>query len=179
MAPTNHSSAHTRKQDVTQVTLRREQSDGEALLFQIYASTREEELNLAGWDLPTRRAFVEMQFKAMRQGYGSTFPQAEFSIILRNGIPAGRLVVNRDDDEIRVVDIALLPAFRNQGIGSILLKGICAEAFRSHQPVRITVLKNHRSIRLYQRLGFVRVQDSGAYDLMEWRPETAGSAANP
>lgn len=152
------------------VTLRSEQLGDEAFLRQVYASTREEELSLTGWDATTRAAFLDMQFRAMRQGYRSMVPQAEFSVVLLDGKPAGRLVVNRTGDEIRVVDIALLPAYRNRGVGTRLLKGLLAEATERKQPVRLHVVAMSRAVRLYERLGFSALDTQGFHQSMEWRP---------
>lgn len=133
----------------------------------MYASTREEELALTNWDAAARRAFVDQQFAAMRQGYRSMFPDGEFSIIELNHQPIGRMVIHRAAAELRVVDLALLPAHRNQGIGTRLMRLICAQADR---PVRLSVLKFNRAFGWYQRLGFSQVGAAGIYAELEWRP---------
>lgn len=159
------------KENAPPVSLRPEQPGDEDFLFAVYASTREEELALTNWDEPMRRSFLNHQFNAMRQGYRSMFPAGEFWIIELDGQPAGRLVVNRAAAEIRVVDLALLPAHRNRGIGTLLMRRICAGA---DKPVRLTVLKFNRAFHWYARLGFAKIGEQGVYDELEWRP-----AANP
>jgi GNAT superfamily N-acetyltransferase len=149
------------------VSLRPEQPDDERFLYEVYASTREEEMALTNWDEPMRRAFLNHQFKAMRQGYRDMFPDGQFSIIELAGKPAGRMVINRTADEIRVVDLALLPAHRNQDIGTRLMQQVCATA---DKPVRLSVLKQNRAQVWYERLGFTKSADQGLYDEMEWRP---------
>ena len=152
------------------VLLRPEQPEDEALLFEIYASTRGVELALTNWEEPMRRAFLNQQFKAMRQGYRGMFPSGEYSIIEINGKLAGRLVIHRSETEIRVVDLALLPAHRNRGIGTFLMRRVCADASIAGNPVRLCVLKNGRAIRWYERLGFAKTGEMGVYDELEWRP---------
>ena len=149
------------------VLLRAERPGDEDFLYEVYASTREEELALTNWDEQVRRAFLNQQFNAMRNGYRSMFPQGEFMIIEVDGKPAGRMVMDRSTAEIRVVDLALLPAHRNQGIGTFLMRQICAQADR---PVRLSVLKFNRAFRWYERLGFVKTGEQGVYDELEWRP---------
>ena len=149
------------------VSLRSEQSGDEALLFAVFASTREEELVPTNWPEPVRRSFLNQQFNAMRQGYQSMFPSGEFLIIELNGKPIGRMVLNRDNAEIRVVDLALLPAQRNMKIGTFLMRQICADA---KKPVRLSVLKNNRALHWYVRLGFVVTGERGFYEELEWRP---------
>ena len=152
------------------IRLRPERPEDEPFLFAVYASTREEELNLTGWDAATRAAFLDLQFKAMRQGYRSMFPQGEFTIILLAGQPVGRQVVNCTGTEIRLVDVALLPAYRGRGIGTILLRQLLGAAARLNKPLRLRVLKTSRPARLYERVGFCRVGEEGLYDRMEWKP---------
>jgi ribosomal protein S18 acetylase RimI-like enzyme len=103
----------------------------------------------------------------MRHGYRSMFPTGEFLIIELAGKPAGRIVISRGENEIRVVDVALLPEWRNHGIGTFLMRQICAGA---EKPVRLCVLKNNRARRWYQRLGFTQTGEQGFYDEFEWRP---------
>jgi hypothetical protein len=88
------------------ITLRPERDGDELFLAEVYASTRQDELNLTNWDAVTRRAFLDMQFRAMLKGYRASYPQAQFSIILLDATPVGRIVVDRLAGEIRVVDVA-------------------------------------------------------------------------
>ncbi len=154
------------------IFLRPEQPKDEPFLYQVYASTRDEELALTHWDEQTRRTFLDLQFAAMRRGYATMYPAGEFLIITHNDQPVGRLVLNRSTDEIRVVDLALLPAHRNAGIGTCLMQRLCEEAGQSHKAVRLSVLRNSRAFRWYERLGFVKTAESGIYDQMEWRAPT-------
>jgi len=85
------------------VVLRPEHPDDEAFLYAVYASTREEELALTNWNDQMRRAFLDHQFNAMRQGYRSMFPDGEFLIIELGGQPAGRMVLHRSAAGVRVV----------------------------------------------------------------------------
>jgi ribosomal protein S18 acetylase RimI-like enzyme len=150
-------------------SLRPEQVGDEAFLFEVYASTRAEELALTSWDQATRQTFLAMQFRAMRQGYRALFPSAEFGIIESAGRRSGLLVINRDAAEIRVVDIALAPEQRNRGIGTLLMRQMCAEAAEKGTAVRLNVLKNNPAARWYARLGFRKVGETGVYDELEWR----------
>src|SRR5882672_2242557 len=95
-------------------------SDDLPFLYQVYASTRTEELAPLGWSQPQLDAFLTMQFNAQHRYYQEQFPAAQYEVILRHGEPIGRLYVNRTADEINIIDIALLPAHRKAGIGSAL-----------------------------------------------------------
>jgi len=143
------------------ITLRPEAPGDEPFLFEVYAGTREAELRLTGWDAATRQTFLDMQFKAMRQGYRHMFPHAQFSIISAGGLPVGRIVLDRQGDLIHVVDIALLSAFWGRGIGSAVMRGVLDEAGRAGKKVRLRARREPRTLRFYQRLGFVVVAEAG------------------
>ena len=150
------------------ITVRPEQPQDEAFLFEVYASTRQEEMDALGWPLEMRHTFLTMQFRAS-QGYRTMFPDAEFLIVLVDGEPAGRFIVNRSREELRVVDIALLPRHRGKGIGTAVLQRVFGEAAATKKPLRLNVLKGNRATRLYQRLGFFKTGEGGLHEEMEWR----------
>lgn len=151
------------------VTLRPVSCGDEAFLYALYASTREEELAPLDWDDARKEAFLRMQFTAQQRFYHEQFAAADFQIVVKDDRPIGRLYVARRDDEIRIIDVALMPEHRGGGIGGALLTGLLEEAERSQKPVRIHVERFNRALRLYDRLGFTRIGDNGVYYLMEWR----------
>ena len=157
------------------LSCRPESPDDEVFLHQVYASTRQEELDLTNWSQEVRKAFVDSQFQAMRRGYASQFPDGEFSIIMLGGQRVGRMVVDRGENVIHLVDIALLPEYRGQGIGSFYLSELAAEAARAQKVLRLHVFKGSRPWRLYERLGFVKIDETGPYEHLEWRPGAADS----
>ncbi len=142
-------------------------------LGDLYASTRAQELaQLTTWDETTKRQFLQMQFDAQHQYYLEQFPAAKYSIILLSGKSIGRLYVDRRDDEIRLIDIALMPDHRGSGLGTGILEALIKQAQQGGLPLRIHVEKNNPARRLYQRLGFVCTEDKGLYDLMTREPQS-------
>jgi ribosomal protein S18 acetylase RimI-like enzyme len=139
-------------------------------LFRVYASTREEELALTGWSEEQRSAFLTMQFDAQHRYYREHFPAARFDVIEVAGEAAGRLYVDRCNDEIRVIDIALLPEYRRVGIGGGLLRELQAEAASESKPIIIHVEPHNPAMRLYARLEFQPIADRGVYREMIWIP---------
>ena len=103
------------------------------LLLAVYASTRAEELAVVPWTAAERDAFVRMQFDAQDRCWREQRPDAGFDVILVDGRPAGRLYVDRRVDEIRIVDIALLPDHRAMGVGTLLIRRILDEGRRAGQ----------------------------------------------
>ncbi|HEX8494095.1 MAG TPA: GNAT family N-acetyltransferase [Pyrinomonadaceae bacterium] len=153
------------------VTLRNFTTEDEAFLYRLYASTREEELSALGWDAAQQDLFLKMQFNIQHRAYTANFPQADSYIIIADGEQAGRLMLNRTDEEIFMIDLALLPEYRGAGIGSTLFKELLAEGAESGKPVILHVLKeNVNAIRLYERLGFSMCADVGMYFRMECVP---------
>ncbi len=155
--------------DASLITLRPEEAQDEPFLFELYASTRQEELDSWGWPPKMRRAFLDLQFKAS-QAQRRACPGAEFQLVLLAGAQAGRIILQRTADALRLVDIALLPRYRNAGLGTALMRRIVAEAAAGNQPLRLQVLKGNRAARLYQRLGFARTSETELHVEMEWRP---------
>jgi GNAT superfamily N-acetyltransferase len=155
---------------VTEVALRPETAEDEGLSRAIYASTREEEMARVPWSDEQKAAFVSMQFEAQRSYYREVYPDADFSVVVVDGADAGRLYVDRSSEEIRVVDIAVLPAFRGRGIGGTLLAAVLDEARETGRTVVIHVELMNRARTLYDRLGFVPVEEAGVYLRMEWTP---------
>jgi len=90
-----------------------------------------------------------------------------------DGAPAGRMLVAGGPEEIRLVDLALLPEHRNGGIGTALLRRLLAEGAARTVPVRLHVERSNPARRLYERLGFVPVADDGVHLLMAWNPAGA------
>lgn len=145
----------------------------EPFLFRLYASTRAEEVAATGWPAAQQERFLREQFEARQRSYRTSFPGAACEIVHADRVAIGATIVHRTDAEIRVVDIALLPAYRGQGFGSRLLQPLIAEARRVGRPLRLQVLKdNHDAFRLYLRLGFEPVGNNGAYLKLEYRVVT-------
>ena len=152
------------------VTFRAITDDDHDFLYQVYASTREEELKLTPWNAEEKAHFLRMQFQAQHTHYQEHFSDASYDIILLEGKQIGRLYVDRGEDELRVIDIALLSEYRGEGLGGKIMRDILDEAQESGKAVRIHVEQNNPAMHLYQRLGFKKLKDVGVYYLMEWLP---------
>lgn len=152
------------------ISLHPEQPEDAPFVFHVYASTRAGEMKLVPWSDSQKEAFLRMQFGAQATHYHRYYPAASYDIILLDGRAIGRLYVHRDENEILVIDIALVPERRGLGIGGRLLSDILAQATSEHKPVRIHVERDNPAMHLYRRLGFRTVEDQGVYYFMEWIP---------
>lgn len=151
-------------------TLRPVRAEDETFLRDVYASSRSEELSLTNWDEAQREAFINIQFAAQQQHYRGCYPEAEHQIILFDNLPVGRIYIDRRPTEIRILDITVLPEYRNLGIGTPLLEDLLSEAAETARSVSIYVEMYNQSRRLFARLGFIPIEDNGIQALMEWRP---------
>jgi GNAT superfamily N-acetyltransferase len=151
------------------VTLRPVGPGDEAFLLQIYASVRADELAQVPWSEAQREAFVRMQFEAQQLHYQTHNPTATHDIILLDQHRIGRLYVARREREIRILDITILPEHRNSGWGTPLIKSLMEEAATAGKPLNIYVESYNPSLRLFERLGFVKSEGDGVNLLMEWR----------
>lgn len=147
-------------------------------LAELYASTRREEVAQTPWSEEQKEAFLRWQFENQHQHYQTYYPDCEFLVIEKDAIgrrePIGRLYVDRWKEEIRLVDIALLPEHRGAGLGRRILEVLLEEGRERKLPVSIHVESNNPALRLYERLGFRHVDSNGIYYLMRWEPGARG-----
>ena len=157
---------------MNQYSLRPVKEDDDFLLKTIYGHTRTEELDRAvDWNDDQKAAFITHQHVAQSDYYKKVYPDANYSIIMVGDTPAGRLYVERHviEHNIRIIDIAILPEYRNLGIGAYFLKQLQDEAKNSNKILSIHVEKFNRALQLYERLGFKVIKEThGVYLLMEW-----------
>ncbi len=148
----------------------------EPFLRRLYASTRAEEMALVVWSEVEKRAFCDMQFDLQDRHYRAHHPEASFDLVLVDGKPAGRVTVDRSGRRLHVVDIAVLPEFRDRGIASELLGQLLEEARAARVPVVLEVEVQNRALRLYQRLGFMVTNTVGIHHELTWQPEAPAQA---
>jgi GNAT superfamily N-acetyltransferase len=156
------------------VELRPVTAADDEFLISVYAATRAEELAQVPWSDEQKAAFLRWQFGLQRNEYEATYPNQEHSVILVDDQPAGRIWVSRGDDQVRLLDIALLDEFQNRGVGTVLLRHLIDETSRANKPLRHMVfVLNADAKRFYERLGFEVIEEVGAYHHMEWRGQRA------
>ena len=141
-------------------------------LRHLYGTTRQDEMQHVPWTDAQKAAFLDMQFSAQKKHYEEFYPNCQFLVIELAGEPIGRLYIDRGDEDIEIVDIALLPQFRRRGIGRMLLEEIIEEGRATSKTVTIYVEHFNPARRLYDRLGFRHVDTNGVYHLLEWRADT-------
>ena len=145
------------------------QPDDEPFLFELYSSTRREEIAAFGWDSAQADMFLRLQFRGQQRHYQAQAFEVDYRVITLEGQSIGQLIVIRLPREIRLADISLLPEHRGGGIGARLIRGLFVEAREKNVPVTLHVEKTNRAARLYERLGFKTIDDTGAHLKMQWQ----------
>ncbi|AXA89811.1 GNAT family N-acetyltransferase [Massilia sp. YMA4] len=139
-------------------------------LEQLYASTRSTDQRMDGCDARTEALLVALQFRARQAQLRAVYPYGDIAVIFERDRPIGSLYVNYGADEIRILDISLLPEYRNRGIGQGLLRSLQAQGVRMRVPVRLDLLLSSPAYRLFQRCGFVLRGANGLHNSLEWSP---------
>lgn len=152
------------------ISLRPVTAADEAVLLEIYKSSRGDDLRGLGWTEDRVDEFLGMQYDAQKNFLANEYERAADELILCEGEPAGRLIVERRDHEIRLIDLALLPAHRNRSIGTFLIQKLQNEARQQEKPLRLQVIRFNRAVNLLERLGFARTSETGTHFQMEWLP---------
>lgn len=127
----------------------------EQFLRDLYASTRPE---VADWPDEPGAAFLAQQFEAQRTGWGHTFPGSDHEVIMLGAQPVGRLWVYWSEEECLIVDLALLPEYRRQGVGTQVVEELLSNADRAGVPARAHVERtNTAALAFWTQLGFREV----------------------
>jgi GNAT superfamily N-acetyltransferase len=159
------------------VALRQVTAEDEEFLLAVYASSREDELAQVQWAEGQKEAFVRWQFEMQRREYDARFPDARYEVIVVDGRPAGRIWLGTDDEQLHLLDIALLKEFQNRGVGTLLLRRLMDEAAGANKFLRHMVFAlNNDAHRFYERLGFLVIEDLGGYKHMEWKKQQEAGA---
>ena len=166
------------------VRLREECDDDLPFLRELYASTRADELAQVPWPEAQKRAFLDHQFELQREQYRQHYVGAEWLVIERDGEAIGRLYLKRSS-EVRLMDVALLPALRGGGLGTRITQALLDWADAQNLPVTLHVEPFNPAYRLYRRFGFGYARSTGVYHFLErpigapMQPDATSSLTGP
>lgn len=152
------------------VTLRLRRLSDADFVRDVYVAYRWDEIKAAGWPPEVALTFLHDQYRLQSLHYDKHYPGAAWGIVEVDGQPAGRLYLQIDSTgDLRIIDIALMPAYRSRGMGGGLLAAVQDQARAiGAAKVSIHVEKQNPALRLYKRLGFQPVKDTDVYHLLEW-----------
>lgn len=138
-------------------------ADG-AFLRALFFAVKSEDFAGLALPPPMLEMMLDQQHRAQAVGYAQMFPNAESSIIERDGVPVGRMMVAPiSPTHLHLVDIALLAEARGKGTGAAVLEALM-NAARDGGYERLTLsvaVINGAAARLYSRLGFQYVGETG------------------
>ncbi len=154
---------------MNQILLEKSKPTDQPFLEQLYYSTREDELMQINWSEQQKQQFSIMQFIAQKSDYEKRYPNAIQQIIYVKKKAAGCLYTNETDNNIHVIDIALLPQFRNKGVGKFILQQLKNKAKKQQKTMSLNVIKTNPAKHLYERLGFISIKEDGIREYMEYR----------
>jgi GNAT superfamily N-acetyltransferase len=104
-----------------------------------------------------------------RQLHKRRFGEQDFRVINHAGIDVGIMGVVKTPDCVKLNQLFILPEHQGEDIGRRCMLLIMEEARQLGLPVRLRVMKvNPRALAFFQRLGFVRIDETDTYHLMEW-----------
>jgi len=153
------------------INLRSVQAEDFEFLLEVYAATRRDEMGMVPWDDEQRRAFLASQFTAQQEHYRKTYPHAQHQIVLLGEEMAGRIYVARLDEEIRIIDLIILPVYRGRGIGGQLITRLQSEGSEAKKPLRVYVESFNPALSFFEKRGFKQIGEHGFHLLMERKAE--------
>lgn len=160
-----------------EVQLRTAEEDDGEILFDLFVASRVDLIAaIPNLNAAQKENFLRLQSQAQRDQYLAQFANAQWDLAVTQGRVAGQILVASIGDELRLVDVSLLPEFRNRGIGGALLRDLLDRAASENRCVSLHVLPDNPAVHLYRRLGFINVGEQGLHQRMEWRP-AAGAAS--
>lgn len=123
-------------------------------------------------NLPTALAkhMVEQQYQLQQASYRQQAPNANLFIVNFCKTAVGQLTVNRNSQDIHLMDLSLMQQHQSKGIGTALIKALQAMASEQHLTVSLSVdCNNPRALALYLKLDFITTKQQNFYYSMVWR----------
>jgi len=144
----------------------------DAFVYDVFSTTWESEVAA----LPNQNLaqhVLRIQHIAQERRFASRYPDLQRYVVVQDGEPAGRLYIHESDSLLEVVDLTLMPRFRDHGVGTRIFHELFAYATREEQTVVLRVeRRNERATLLYSQLGFDLVTVDDLDNYFEWAPAT-------
>jgi ribosomal protein S18 acetylase RimI-like enzyme len=152
-------------------------AEDETMLLELFAADKRAEFAAFGLPAEQAESLVVLQYRGRAFTYSQRYPEAEDSILLDvDGMPAGRLLVNRAQDCWRIVDIAVLPSHRGKGLATAAIRDCQARGAGCGASLELSVAPANPARMLYERLGFRATSATALAIEMEWKANDSGVA---
>ena len=136
--------------------LRHAEPDDAPFLRDLFGAVKGVQLAAGGLPPAMLAPVLAQQYAAQKAGYATRFATAQSLVVLEDGVPVGRLLLDCSAVRWHVVDIALTPAAQNRAIGQAVMAAVIAAAGTEGTPVVTLAVAaaNQGARRFYSRLGF-------------------------
>ena len=141
----------------------------EAFLYEVYRSTKKQEVDLWGWSVEQTQTFLMMQWRAQRASYNRQFPTANHYMIVVDQQCVGRLLIEELPDYHHLIDISILPTYQRKGLATSIIVELLQKAREGNKAVLLRVFHTNPARHLYERLGFQVVSGDELYLTMRWQ----------
>jgi ribosomal protein S18 acetylase RimI-like enzyme len=141
-----------------------------AFLYELFVARKASDMAAMPIDAAAKEFLLSAQYRSMTATYRHDFPNARWEVVEFMGQPVGRLITDVGDRCVTYVDIALSPQAQGRGLARRLMTMGLEEPRRLGLPARVNVLQqNAASLKLCERVGFVREGESPPFVRLEWR----------
>lgn len=149
--------------------LRLATSTDQPFLMQLFASSRPL-FSQMGLPESVVAHLAEQQFQLQQASYRQQAANAEVFIVLLHNAPAGQITIHHSNQDIRLMDLAIVKQHQGQGYGTALIKALQLLASQQQLPLKLSVdSANQRAFALYLALGFVITEKQDFYYSMRWQ----------
>jgi len=97
-------------------------------------------------------------------------------VILSKNLEVGFIMAPIKDNARWIHTICIVPEHQNRGIGTEVVRSVIAEAETQNMPLYLSVLKVNPARRLYERLGFVVIEETEHHFRMKFRGAAASES---
>jgi ribosomal protein S18 acetylase RimI-like enzyme len=145
----------------------------DAFVYDVFCTTWEHEVAA----LPNQNLaqhVLRIQHIAQERRFESRYPSHQRYVVMEDGERAGRLYVHESDTVMHVIDLTLMPQFRDRGIGTRVFRDLFAHAALEGQSISLRVARrNERATDFYTSLGFHLVTVDDLDNYFDWTPQEA------
>lgn len=125
-------------------------------LYALHAATMKEYVEATwGWD----ESFQKARFR-------ETFNPGDIRIVTLDGRDIGMVSVEENESEVFLTLIEIDPKHQHRGVGTAIIEQVIADGIRKGKPVFLHVLKVNPAKHLYDRLGFLVVEETPTHFYM-------------
>lgn len=147
----------------------------DAFVYDVFCTTWESEVAA----LPNQNLaqhVLRIQHIAQERRFANRYPNHQRLVVVEDDQPAGRLYVHESDTMMHVIDLTLMPHFRDRGIGTRVFRDLFEHAAHAGKAITLRVeRRNQRAALLYVALGFNLVSMDDLDNYFEWVPPPAAA----